>query len=276
LQNLDPRLNAFRADLADEALRDQVKAKRFVKGVVHQIRNPIAPILKRPESSAPQTSQALMGETCLVFENKNGWAWVQMVADHYVGYISSDALNAEVLQPTHRVIESSTLLYPQADLKTGPVLFLLLNAQVRVKTIEGAYSQLETGGFVFTRHLAPLTHRESDFVAVAEKFLHAPYFWGGKSVHGIDCSGLLQTALHACGIFAPRDSDMQEASLGTLQNDYKDFARGDLMFWPGHVGIMQNATQLLHANGYAMKTTSEPLAYVVARAEMPISAIKRL
>jgi cell wall-associated NlpC family hydrolase len=276
MQKLDTRLNAFRSDLADETLRGKVEAAHFVKGFPHQITTPIAAILKRSEADAPQTSQALMGETCLVFENKNGWAWVKLNRDHYVGYINAAALTAQITPPTHKVIVPSTLIYPKPDLKTSPVQFIMRNAEVCVTAIHGNYAELKSGGFVSAKHLSTLQHCETDFVAVAEEYLHVPYFWGGKSVQGIDCSGLVQTALHACGTESPRDSDMQENVLGTLVKDQNNLKRGDLIFWQGHVGIMQNATQLLHANGHAMKTTSEPLAYVVARSEKPITAIKRL
>ena len=276
MPNLDPRVNAFRTDLADETLRGQVDAKCFVKGALSQIAKPIAAILKRPEIDAPQTTQALLGETCFVYENMNGWAWVKLSRDHYVGYVESSALNAEVLHATHKVFVPSTLVYPKPDLKSGPVHFITRHAHVAVVAEHGAYVQLQSGGFVFKGHLAALQTHDQDFVAVAEDYLNVPYFWGGKSIYGIDCSGLVQTALQACGVDAPRDSDMQEQALGKLVAGPTHMRRGDLIFWPGHVGIMQNATQLLHANGHAMKTTSEPLADVVARSEKPITAIKRL
>jgi cell wall-associated NlpC family hydrolase len=276
MQKLDTRLYAFRSDLADETLRGKIEATQFVKGVPHQVVTPITAILKRSEPGAPQTSQALMGETCLVFENKNGWAWIKLNRDGYVGYINATALTQQITPPTQKVIVPSTLIYPKPDLKTLPVQFITRNAEVCVIATQGIYAELKFGGFVFANHLASLQHTEKDFVTVAEEFLHVPYFWGGKSVQGIDCSGLVQTALQACGIESPRDSDMQEAELGMIVNDQNNLQRGDLIFWQGHVGIMQNATQLLHANGHAMKTTSEPLAYVVSRSEKPITSVKRL
>ncbi len=273
---LDPRVNAYRADLADAALRGHVDAQQFVNGVMFQIAKPIASILKRPEIDAPQTTQALLGETCLVFENRNGWAWVKLSRDHYVGYVESAALRPEILAATHKVVVPSTMIYPKPDLKSGPVQFITRHAHVCVVAHHRSYAALHAGGFVFAGHLGGLTAHAQDFVAVAEDYLNVPYFWGGKSIYGIDCSGLVQTALQACGVDAPRDSDMQEQSLGAVVLDHDNLRRGDLIFWPGHVGIMQNATQLLHANGHAMKTTSEPLADVVARSEKPITAIKRL
>ncbi len=275
MKKLDGRLNAFRPDLADETLRGKVVAEKFVHGLAYQVKAPITAVLKRPEADAPQTSQALLGETCLVFDIQNGFAWAKLDRDGYVGYLNANALSPTVVPATHHVIETSTLLYPKPDLKTRPVQFLPHNAQICVTAIQGNYAELKTGGFVFVKHLWPLSKHAKDFITVAEDYLGVPYFWGGKSVHGIDCSGLVQTALHACGISAPRDSDMQEKDLGRVVQDHKNLARGDLIFWAGHVGIMQNATQLLHANGHAMKTSSEPLADVVARSETPVTSIKR-
>lgn len=273
---LDPRLNAMRPDLADETLRGQIDAQHFVTGIKFQISRPIVSVLKRPEKDAPQTTQALLGEICLVFENKNGWAWVKLLRDSYVGYVEASALNSEIVAPTHKVLVPSTLVYPKPDIKSGPVQFLPRHAQVAVTSQNGTFAAGHSGGFIFAAHLAALNAKAQDFVAIAEDYLNVPYYWGGKSIYGTDCSGLVQTALQACGIEAPRDSDMQENALGHLVADHHNLRRGDLIFWSGHVGIMQNATQLLHANGHTMKTTSETLADVVSRSDKPISSIKRM
>ena len=276
MTELDPRLHAFRADLADEALFGKVESTKLVGGKQQQVTRSITPVLLRPESDSPQTSQALRGELCKVFEDRNGYAWVQMHSDGYVGYVESSALTEIIEVPTHWVCVPSTLIYPKPDLKSHPVLFITMNAQVRVTSVDGNFAALSDNGFIFLKHLMPIGTRHNSFVAVAEQFLHAPYYWGGKSVHGIDCSGLVQIALAATGMQAPRDSDMQSKQLGTSVNDYENLQGGDLLFWPGHVGIMQSPTQLIHANGYFMKVTSEPLKDVIARSDKPISNIRRL
>ena len=158
-----------------------------------------------------------------------------------------------------------------------------VGAAVRVHAIEGRFAQIGDSAFVFAAHLRPYDAREEDFVAVAERFLHAPYLWGGKTSLGIDCSGLVQISLDAAGIAAPRDTDLQEKALGkplAFDEELSGLKRGDLMFWPGHVGIMQDEARLLHANAHHMLVVSEPLRVVrdriLASTSKPISAIKRL
>jgi cell wall-associated NlpC family hydrolase len=273
---LDPRLNAYREDLADEKLKGQVDAAHWVKGVASNINVPVAPLRKRPDEHAMQLTQALFGEACFVFEIRNGWAWVQLHQDGYVGYVREGALGANAHMPTHRVANISTWRFASHDLKAQPAIQHYMNSRVAVESAAGNYSMLQNGGAMFAGHLRGLRQFESDFVAVAERFLHVPYYWGGKTCAGTDCSGLVQISLHACGIAVLRDSDMQENSLGILVDDHKNLKRGDFIFWPGHVGIMQNATQLLHANGHFMMVTSEPLADAIARSDKPVSSVRRL
>ena len=130
------------------------------------------------------------------------------------------------------------------------------------------------------RTLRRSTDNETDFVAVAERFLGTPYLWGGKTALGLDCSGLVQVALTACGVSCPRDSDMQEEALGTaVAADPSALLRGDLIFWKGHVAIVRGPDSLLHANAHHMAVAIEPVAQAVARirdAGSEITSIRRI
>jgi cell wall-associated NlpC family hydrolase len=273
---LDKRLHAYRDDLADMRLKGQVKAAHFVDGAPAQCVIPATRICKSPLDDAMQLTQVLMGETMKVFERKNGWAWVQLDGDDYVGYLREQAIRDNVVKTTHRIAVPMTHLYPDASIKTQPAPMVPMHARICVTEEVGEFLKLMSNRYVYAVHATAST--EKDFVSVAERFLNAPYLWGGKTAMGIDCSGLVQIALAACGVDGPRDSDMQEQGLGDVVAK-TDLKRGDLVFWKGHVGIMRDDKTLLHANGHHMQVVSEPLEHAVARIAATgshITSVKRL
>lgn len=278
---LDTRLNAYRNDLADVRLKGLVDSKSFCNGTAMQLIVPIATLHRAPKPDAPQETQVLLGETVSVFDVNDDWAWVQLERDGYVGYVQAEFLNAEMHRPSHRISVTSTLLYRSASIKTQPVQFLFMNSEISVVGLQDGFFELATGGFIFAAHAVPISQFQTDFVGVAELLLHTPYLWGGKSAQGIDCSGLVQTSLNACGQNCLRDADMQELSLGQnlMINDLESLKRGDLIFWKGHVGIMRDAETLLHASGHQMMVVSEPLRTADDRTKAKgkaITSIKRL
>ena len=278
----DPRVTPARPDLAAESLRGQVEATRFVVGEPFRVVAPIAPLRRAPDVEAPLESEALYGEAAVVYEARADWRWVQLARDGYIGYLPAAALGP-AKTPTHKIAALRSHAYPAPTIKRRPRFALSLSALVEVTNFEGDFAVTSDGLFLYAKHLAPIEAREVDFVAVAERFVETPYLWGGRTSEGIDCSGLAQTALMAAGIPAPRDSDMQAAALGRplpLDDALAQLRRGDLVFWKGHVGIMRDAATLLHANGWAMKVTSEPLAEASARIAASgggaITSIRRL
>jgi len=281
--NLDRRTTPFRPDLADEKLRGKVEAERFTTGTVKRVVASFAPLHRQPSREAPVDTQALFGELVTVYDEHEGWAWVQLHDDGYVGYLPSIALGGTGPQATHKVAAIRTFVYPGPNLKLPHIDCLTMTSKVTVVDTKGDYAQLADGGWVYAAHLADIAQHEPDHVSVAERFLHTPYLWGGKTSIGIDCSGLAQIALAAAGIKAPRDSDMQEQLLGTgveVKPDLSGLRRGDLVFWKGHVGLMIDETNFIHATGHSMTVMIEPLAVAEERicrtSYGPISAIKRL
>ncbi len=276
------RLTPARPDLAADHLRGLVDAPRYAKGRAMRVIAASAPLRRFPDANAPLETEALHGESVTVYDEEGEWAWAQLDLDQYVGYLPCTALGPP-LSPTHRIAALRTHAYPGPSIKLPPGIALSLGARVTIVRQEGDFAVSEDGLHLWSRHLADAHSREPDYVAVAERFLETPYLWGGRTSEGIDCSGLVQTAMTAAGIAAPRDSDMMEAGFGrriAIDDPETTLARGDLVFWKGHVGITRDPTTLIHANGWHMKVVSEPLAEardrIAANGGGQVTSVRRL
>ncbi len=267
---LDPRINPYRADLAAARLRGQVSAARFVSGTQKAVLKGSTPLRRTPEINAALDTELLFGELVTVYEERAGWAWLQSETDDYVGYTESVALGDPPGPATHSLAVLRSYVFPEPDLKIPPLDLLSMGASVVVVGEDGAYSQMASGGWVYSRHLAKLDDVEADHVEIALRFMGTPYLWGGKTSIGLDCSGLIQVALARCGQAVPRDTDMQEAAIGaaiTYTGDNAELQRGDLVFWPGHAGIWIDANRFVHANATDMMVAVAPLSHVAAYIE---------
>ncbi len=278
----DPRLTPIRPDLAAASLRGLVEAQRYAEGRPMQVVEASAPLRRSPAPDAPLETEALFGEAVMVYDESEGFAWAQLDRDLYVGYLPRAALGA-ITEPTHRVSALRTHAYPGPSIKLPPRMALSLGARLTIVGHKGDFAVTQDGLHLWSRHLAEVGSCEPDFVAVAERFIETPYLWGGRTSEGIDCSGLVQTALAAAGVAAPRDSDMMEAGLGEPiagGGPSPPRKRGDLVFWRGHVGIMRDARTLVHANGFHMKVVSEPVdeakARIAASGGGDVTSVRRL
>ena len=270
MTEFDPRTTAARPDLAAEALEGVVRAQRYVRPRPMQCVVPATAIRRGPNTGAEQTDQLIFGEAFEALEQKGEWVWGQARRDGYVGWVEAAALAGPVLAPTHRVSALRAYAFPEPDIKATPALLLTQNALVTVEAREGRFVRIARGGWVVESQLADFLAFETDHVAVAERYLGAPYQWGGRESLGLDCSGLVQQALYACGQACPRDTDMQAADLG--QPISADQAgRGDLVFWKDHVGLLVDAERVVHANGWSMAVTIDALAAVTERAGAPVA-----
>ncbi|MEI9891632.1 MAG: C40 family peptidase [Caulobacteraceae bacterium] len=261
-----------RPDLADAALQGLLKAARFDKTLAHHCAAASAAIRRAPDRQAEQLDQLLFGETFRVLEAKDGWAWGQAGRDGYVGHVSLDDLKPGPVAATHRVGALRAYAFSRPDLKSSPLALLSLGALVAVEAEEGKYLKAEGSGWIAAVQLIPIGVVETDPAAVAERFLGAPYQWGGRESLGLDCSGLVQQALHACGRACPRDSDQQQALGRPVAKG--DLERGDLVFWKGHVGMMLDGQRFIHANAFHMQVAIEPVAEAIARIGEP-AALRR-
>jgi cell wall-associated NlpC family hydrolase len=261
----DPRLTLTRGGLAADHLDGQVAADRYVTPIPMQVILPVAGIRKAPERSAEQLDQLLFGERFDVLESLDGWVFGQARRDGYVGFVRAEALGPVGAPPTHWVSALRTFAFDQPSIKTRPTGRYSRNALVTVEATEGRFTKVAGSGWIVAEHLSPLGEWAGDPASMAVTYLGAPYLWGGRDSLGLDCSGLVQQALYACGLSCPRDSDQQQALGRPITPGAGGLQRNDLVFWRGHVGIMLDAQRLLHANAHHMAVVIESLAEAVPR-----------
>ncbi|MDF1726309.1 MAG: NlpC/P60 family protein [Sulfitobacter sp.] len=248
------------------------EASRITQRTARRVAAPLADLLRRPEG--PRDRQLTYGEAVTVLDERAGWAYVQAEKEGYCGYLRAETLGA-ALTPTHRVSASATHAYSAPDLKSAERCSLTFGARLAVMAVTTDFAETELG-HIPLQHIAPVTSVETDPAGVAALFLGTPYLWGGNSRAGIDCSGLVQAALLACGLPCPGDSDQQMRVGKPASLPYQ---RNDLIFWKGHVAMVIDPETLIHANAHAMACTLEPIEAVIARiaeTDGPVTAHRRL
>jgi cell wall-associated NlpC family hydrolase len=260
----DPRLTPLRDGVASRALEGVVEAEVYVDPRPMVCALPAAGIHAAPDGDAEQMDQLLFGERFDVLEEEaGGWVWGQARRDGYVGFVRQASLATPGPAPSHRISALRTYAFAGPSIKTRASGPYSLNSLVCVEATEGRLAKVAGAGWMAVEHLSPIGDFEADPAAVAERHLGAPYLWGGRESLGLDCSGLIQQALFACGRACPRDTDQQEALGRAISR--AEFGRNDLVFWKGHMAMGLDAARIVHANGHHMMTAVEPLDEAIAR-----------
>lgn len=247
----------------------------------HALLKPYAFLYETADSTSTIATTALWGESFTILSSGIHRSLVQLSTDQYQGFMGNDHLMPCELSPTHYVRTRATQIFKTPDIKSPCPVLVPFYAQFHVCGETGIFAEIitpnGTQGYVIANDLCPLdTPCFSDHVTAAETlFLHTPYLWGGRTFFGIDCSGMVQMAFFAIDVLIPRDSKPQ---YDYFPHDVTNSPRkrGDIVFWKGHVGMMVNETDFLHANAHHMRCVIEPLADVRQRSTIPILGVKRL
>jgi len=273
---MDSRVTPANGRVAANFLKGKVNSEHFLEGSKAQCGSGPTDLLNAHDGN--RVSQLSLGDPIKVFERLNGFAYIQSEKDQYCGYISESYV-APRTKLSHWVYVAGSNSYIKPDFKQKDMSEFFLGDKVTVKKVTGVWAELNSGGFIPVCHLKKIENQLVDYVATSRLLLNSPYLWGGGSRKGIDCSGLVQLALNACGVNCPRDTDMQEESVGNRVK-LTEARKGDLVFWRGHVGILSEDDTLIHANAYHMAVVEEDFNLVMARIEKSdggaVTSIKRL
>jgi len=268
-QRFEPREWFAGPEVVELALTGEIGAVRYVEPRTLMCTAPRVAVRSGPETAAESVSELLFGEGFEIVEVKAGFALGRSLHDRYIGWAPFDALALPGAEPTHRITARRAPMFAAASIKAAVTMELPFAALV-TGDVEGNFLALAGGGFVHRHHVESAPANRS---AAAALFADAPYLWGGRSPDGVDCSGLVQQALAAEGIALRRDTDLQVAMGEPVIFAARE--AGDLVFWPGHVGLLLEGDLFCHANAHWMRVVTEPLADVIARLPDAEPAVRR-
>ena len=232
---------------------------------------PSSPMRAKPNELSRLETECLFGETVEVFDNNLEWVYCKLFTDNYYGWIKKKDLG-DTAPVTHKIISKRSFLYENKNAKSNCIHHLPLGAQISVLKIENSWAKICLANhlkqkFVYipSNHLVEINYKVQDWVGIAEQLIGTPYKWGGRDSIGLDCSALLQLSYQAYGQNIPRNTIDQLTTQKEIITDLNSLDRGFVIFWKGHVGIMVDKLNCIHANAFHMKTIIEPLKDIIVR-----------
>ena len=216
----------------------------------------VSNIYTKPNIKSEVSTQILYGEKFRILNEKKGWLKIKTYFDNYIGYIKKKKFRKQ-FKPQLKIFKSKSKIYIRKKNKFSPSKnFLYFASGISVLKQNKEYLEFEKNKWIKKKDTKNINHYENNYLKIIKLFLNSKYLWGGKTLDGIDCSALIQIYFYYNRIFFPRDSKDQIKYCMKKKN--KDFKKGDIIFWKGHVGICLNKSKLIHAYGPKKKVLVMP------------------
>lgn len=238
---------------------------------------PSSPMKSKPSEVSLLETECLFGETIEILDENLKWVYCRLLTDNYYGWIKKEDVG-NFQTSTHRVISNRSFIFKEQSVKSSYIDYLPLGSQLTVTSIEGDWAQINLSNnnkaYVPRKHIITISNKINNWVEIAEQLVGTPYKWGGRDSIGLDCSALLQLSYQAYGKNIPRNTIDQIKLNKETVTDINSLNRGFVIFWEGHVGIMTDKSNCIHANEFHMKTTIEPLVDIIIRMDKKNQIIK--
>jgi len=203
------------------------------------------------------STQLLYGEKFRVIKENKNFLKIKTDFDNYIGFIKVGKFNKR-LNKTHKVSVLKSKIYSKPKSKFGTKKYLPFSSEIEILDKNNNFVMFEKSKWIRFNDLKIINKRNMNFTKILKKFLNCKYKWGGKSFDGIDCSALLQIFYKFNNKFFPRDTiDQVKIKKGIVRK--KNFKKGDIVFWKGHVAVCLNSKNLIHAYGPRKKVLIMPI-----------------
>ena len=224
-------------------------------------------LYKKPSYKSKIGSQILYGEKFRILLKKKKFIKVKTSYDNYIGYIkSSNYINK--FRPTHKisVLKSRIFKYPKNLEKYRLKKFLSFSSKIQIIKKNKNFVMFDKNKWLNIKDTKLIDQKEKEILKILKLFLGCKYKWGGKVFNGIDCSALVQIFYQFNNKYFPRDTKDQ-IKYSKINLKRKNFKKGDLIFWKGHVAICLNSTKLIHAYGPKKKVIIMPIKRTIYQIE---------
>ena len=224
-------------------------------------------LYEKPSYKSKIGSQIIYGEKFRILLKKKKFIKIKTSYDNYIGYIKSSNYTNK-FRPTHKtnVLKSRIFKYPKNLAKYKSKKFLPFSSKIQILKKYKNFIMFDKNKWLNIKDVKSINKKERNFLKVLKLFLKCKYKWGGKTFDGIDCSALIQIFYQYNEKYFPRDTkDQIKYSKKILRR--KNFKKGDLIFWKGHVAACINSKKLVHAYGPEKRVIIMPIKKTIYKIE---------